>query len=111
MSPAGAAPGAARDAGAQPERTRLAWRRTTLAYAVACALFARQVLAREDAGPAVSAAVLAAGLGAGLVLAWLARRRGHGLTAPRPAPLALPGAALAAGCTVTLAMVGMVMLV
>jgi hypothetical protein len=49
--------------GAQPERTRLAWRRTTLAFAVAAALAVRSAL--HDPTPS---AYGAAALGA---LAWL----------------------------------------
>lgn len=50
--------------GAQPERTRLAWRRTTLAFAVAAALAVRSAL--QDPSPG---AYGAAALGA---LGWLA---------------------------------------
>lgn len=49
--------------GAQPERTRLAWRRTTLAFTVAAALAVRSAI--YDPGPV---AYGAAALGA---LAWL----------------------------------------
>lgn len=67
-----------RDPGVQPERTRLAWRRTTLSFAVAAALAVRSVLAR-DAGPA---AYTAAALGAlsWLLLLRLAHRRIRALT-------------------------------
>ncbi|MEW2087520.1 DUF202 domain-containing protein [Streptomyces sp. NPDC005283] len=94
--------GPERDPGLQPERTRLAWRRTTLAFTVAAVLAARQA-AGGDLGTAGFMAVACS------ALVWLgflrvAHRRVHALgTGPRPQ--ALPGrAALAAvACTVALA--------
>ncbi|GAA2632396.1 DUF202 domain-containing protein [Streptomyces axinellae] len=73
-----------RDPGAQPERTWFAWRRTTLAFAVAAALAARSALRDATAVP-----VLAACLGA---LAWLAllvtaHRRIGALSGTRPAAM------------------------
>ncbi|WP_405803123.1 DUF202 domain-containing protein [Streptomyces sp. NBC_01187] len=73
-----------RDPGAQPERTWFAWRRTTLAFAVAAALAARSAL-RDG----TTVAVLAACLGA---LAWLAmlmtaHRRIGALSSARPAAM------------------------
>lgn len=74
-----------RDPGLQPERTRLAWRRTTLACAVAASLAARQAL-HNGTGPV---SVLCAALAA---LAWLgflgvAGRRIRAVSAPRPPAL------------------------
>ncbi|RST15451.1 DUF202 domain-containing protein [Streptomyces sp. WAC05374] len=90
-----------RDPGLQPERTRLAWRRTTLSATVAAVLAAKQ---------AVHDGVTAAGLvGAGLsLLVWLAflvvaHRRVRALSTLRPRPMAPRGAALAAACTIALA--------
>ncbi|ORT60037.1 DUF202 domain-containing protein [Streptomyces sp. CB03238] len=91
----------ARDPGLQPERTRLAWRRTTLSATVAALLAAKQ---------AVHDGVTAAGLvGTGLsLLVWLAflgvaHRRMRTLGAARPAPMTPRGAVVAAACTVALA--------
>ncbi|GAA4664758.1 hypothetical protein GCM10023347_16000 [Streptomyces chumphonensis] len=103
------APGpGARDPGVQPERTRLAWRRTTLACAVACALLVRQAV-REGSGADGYGAV-AVVLATGLLLAGLAHRRSGGLSGARPAPLGPLAASAVAGCTVVLATVGVVML-
>ncbi|UCM87024.1 DUF202 domain-containing protein [Streptomyces marincola] len=96
-----------RDPGAQPERTRLAWRRTTLAFALVVALAARGA-ATADEGRAAAAALVA-----GTALLWvaflvLAHRRIHALAArrPRPAggtvPLAAAVVAAAALCAATL---------
>ncbi|MEU0669964.1 DUF202 domain-containing protein [Streptomyces lavendulocolor] len=90
-----------RDPGLQPERTRLAWRRTTLSATVAAVLAAKQAVHDE---------VTAAGLiGAGLsLLVWLgflgvAHRRMVALGTARPRALSARGAVVAAVCTVALA--------
>ncbi|NWF28569.1 DUF202 domain-containing protein [Streptomyces sp. PKU-EA00015] len=85
-----------RDPGLQPERTRLAWRRTTLACTVVAVLAARQ--ASGDAWPAVGLS-LAAWLG---FLA-VAHRRIGAMDAARPPTLSLRGAVAAVGCVLALA--------
>ncbi|MFG2678879.1 DUF202 domain-containing protein [Streptomyces sp. NPDC048392] len=94
-----------RDPGLQPERTRLAWRRTTLSGAVVAVLSAKTAL--HDGATAVS--VLAAALCCALWLALLriAHGRIHTLaSANRPRALTPPRAAAAALCTVVLAVCG-----
>ncbi|MFD7441119.1 DUF202 domain-containing protein [Streptomyces sp. NPDC059909] len=92
-----------RDPGLQPERTRLAWRRTTLSFTVVAVLAARQVVHHEDvsAGDVVALALSA--------LVWLgflsvAHRRIGAMAAERP-PGAMPlGQAIAATlCALALA--------
>ncbi|MFG2719292.1 DUF202 domain-containing protein [Streptomyces sp. NPDC048416] len=91
-----------RDPGLQPERTRLAWRRTTLSCTVAAVLAAKQTL-RHGSSPAAFAAVTLS------ALAWLgflvvAHRRIHALSgAARPGVLGVRAAVAAAGCVVALA--------
>ncbi|MFI0776029.1 DUF202 domain-containing protein [Streptomyces sp. NPDC021212] len=97
-----------RDPGLQPERTRLAWRRTTLACAVAASLAGRQTL-HAGLGPAP---VLALSL---VVLSWLAfvavaHRRIRHLHAPRPPLLPPRTAAAAVGCVMAAAVCGAAML-
>ncbi|WP_328303596.1 DUF202 domain-containing protein [Streptomyces sp. NBC_00435] len=93
----------------QPERTRLAWRRTTLSCAVTAVLALRQALHGrgspvELTGVAVIALVW-------LAFLWVAHRRMRELAAVRPAGL-LPRAALAAtACTVALAVFAMAVIV
>ncbi|MFB8026128.1 MULTISPECIES: DUF202 domain-containing protein [unclassified Streptomyces] len=92
---------AERDPGLQPERTRLAWRRTTLSCTVVALLAARQAL--HDG--TTTAGVLAVALS---LLAWLgflavAHRRVTGMGSAEPAPLSARRALTAAGCTVALA--------
>ncbi|GAB2887201.1 DUF202 domain-containing protein [Streptomyces mayteni] len=82
-----------RDPGAQPERTRLAWRRTTLAFALVVVLAGRTLITEGDGGPAAVVGV------AGAAVAWvgflaLAHRRMRALTGRRPA--AAGGTVLAA---------------
>lgn len=94
-------PGAERDAGLQPERTRLAWRRTTLACSVAAVLALRQ--AARGSGSAVE--VVGAAVIALIWLAFLvvAHRRVRELASPRPPRLTPRVAVGAAACTVALA--------
>lgn len=90
-----------RDPGLQPERTRLAWRRTTLSATVVLLLAGRQAM-HSGATPAALVAVALS------VLAWLgflkvAHRRVVHMGAARPEPLAARGALTAALCTVAFA--------
>ncbi|MFD7786255.1 DUF202 domain-containing protein [Streptomyces nojiriensis] len=93
--------GTDRDAGLQPERTRLAWRRTTLASSVVAVLAVRQAL--RGTGAPVELAGMAAIALIWLAFLWVAHRRIRALAADRPRDLA-PRAALAVvACTVALA--------
>ncbi|WP_372499192.1 DUF202 domain-containing protein [Streptomyces somaliensis] len=93
--------GGPRDPGLQPERTRLAWRRTTLSCTVAAVLAARQTVH----GGATTAGALGAGLSLLVWVAFLAvaQRRIAALGPGRPRALGVPAAVAAAGCTVALA--------
>ncbi|MFE4331117.1 MULTISPECIES: DUF202 domain-containing protein [unclassified Streptomyces] len=97
-----------RDPGLQPERTRLAWRRTTLSCTVVALLAVKQAL-HSGAGPA---GIVAVALSA---LAWLgfllvAHRRVLGMGTARPQPLSARGALTAGACTVALAVFAAAML-
>ncbi|MEU1055990.1 DUF202 domain-containing protein [Streptomyces sp. NPDC005876] len=98
-----------RDPGLQPERTRLAWRRTTLAGAVAAVLATKAALH----GPGASAVTVAAG--ALCCVLWLgvlrlAHRRIRALAATgRPPALTPAHAAAVALCAVATAACGMVL--
>ncbi|GGV68187.1 protein of unknown function [Streptomyces sp. Ag82_O1-12] len=94
-----------RDPGLQPERTRLAWRRTTLSGTVVAVLAVKTVLH----GGASAAGVVACALCCVLWLGFLrvAHRRIHTLsTAPSPAAFAPRHAAAAVLCTVAMAVCG-----
>ncbi|MET9428241.1 MULTISPECIES: DUF202 domain-containing protein [unclassified Streptomyces] len=93
--------GEVRDPGLQPERTRLAWRRTTLSATVAAVLAAKQAVHDETTAGGLVGAALS-------LLVWLAflgvaHRRMRALGAVRPPSLAPRGALAAAACTVALA--------
>jgi Domain of unknown function (DUF202) len=90
-----------RDPGLQPERTRLAWRRTTLSCTVVALLAGKAALH----GGATPAGILAVSLS---VLAWLAfllvaHLRVLGMGTAQPQPLAPRRALTAAACTIALA--------
>ncbi|MEU8578258.1 DUF202 domain-containing protein [Streptomyces asoensis] len=91
-----------RDPGLQPERTRLAWRRTTLASTVAAVLAVRAALRGEVSASGVVACALCCGLWLAFLL--LAHRRIHALSATAsPAALAPRHATAVALCAVATA--------
>ncbi|GAA3998595.1 DUF202 domain-containing protein [Streptomyces marokkonensis] len=103
---AGAGPsGPDRDPGLQPERTRLAWRRTTLSGTVVAVLAGKTAL-HSGATPAT---VVGTALCCALWLAFLAIAHDRIRTlasANRPHALTPPYATAAALCTVALAVCG-----
>lgn len=94
-----------RDPGLQPERTRLAWRRTTLSGTVSAVLAVKTAL---HGGPS-PAGVVACALGCALWLGFLllAHRRIRALTtADSPSAIAPRHATAAVLCTVAMAVCG-----
>ncbi|MBZ9639102.1 DUF202 domain-containing protein [Streptomyces sp. PSKA30] len=91
-----------RDPGLQPERTRLAWRRTTLSGTVAAVLAVRTALHGGASAPRLVVGALCCALWLGFLL--VAHRRIHALaTTDRPTALTPRYATAAALCTVALA--------
>ncbi|GGT75895.1 DUF202 domain-containing protein [Streptomyces lateritius] len=90
-----------RDPGLQPERTRLAWRRTTLTCTVVAVLAGKQAIDDDITAAGVTGAALSALVWVGFLA--VGHRRIQALESPRPAALSLRGALLAAACTVALA--------
>ncbi|MEV0323060.1 DUF202 domain-containing protein [Streptomyces sp. NPDC050658] len=95
-----------RDPGLQPERTRLAWRRTTLSCTVVTALGIKPAVQGNGTPAAVGVTGLA--LSALVWIGFLAvsHRRIRTLDAPRPRSLSVRATLLAAGCVMTLAACG-----
>ncbi|MEV5432221.1 DUF202 domain-containing protein [Streptomyces sp. NPDC052701] len=105
MSAPGARAVPGRDPGLQPERTRLAWRRTTLSGAVCAVLAVRTVLHGGAPAAGIAAGALCCVLW--LCLLRTAHRRIRALAAPGGPPALAPRhAAAAALCTVATALCG-----
>ncbi|MFJ5548925.1 DUF202 domain-containing protein [Streptomyces sp. NPDC093225] len=87
----------ARDPGLQPERTRLAWRRTTLTCTAVAVLAVKQALHAAGSPVAIVGTASIALLWVGFLV--VAHRRIRALAAPRPALLPARSALAAAlGC-------------
>ncbi|RZD80262.1 DUF202 domain-containing protein [Streptomyces albidoflavus] len=92
---------AVRDPGLQPERTRLAWRRTTLSCTLVAVLAARAALHRSGGAAGVLALAACCLLWIGFLA--LAHHRLRALVPARPAPLPARWALGAVCCAAGLA--------
>ncbi|MFJ2935635.1 DUF202 domain-containing protein [Streptomyces sp. NPDC087219] len=98
----------ARDPGLQPERTRLAWRRTTLSCTVVAVLAVKLAVSDEITAVGITGLALSALVWIGFLA--VAHRRIRSLSPARPQPLSHRGALLAACCTIALAVFGAAMI-
>ncbi|MFJ8674612.1 DUF202 domain-containing protein [Streptomyces sp. NPDC093589] len=98
-------PAADRDPGLQPERTRLAWRRTTLS-ATAVAVLAGRQLVQSAAPGAVEVLLVALTVLVWVAFVGIAHHRMRAMAEGRPAGLPPRTALLLVGCTVALAVCG-----
>jgi hypothetical protein len=98
-------PAADRDPGLQPERTRLAWRRTTLSATAVAVLAGRQLVKSEAPGAVQVILVALAVLLWGAFMA-VAHHRMRAMSEGRPVGLPPRTALLLVGCTVALAVCG-----
>ncbi|WP_314173125.1 DUF202 domain-containing protein [Streptomyces winkii] len=98
------------DPAAQPERTRFAWRRTTLTFALAVALGVREALYGGGGVSATEAAAAAVGVLAWLMFLVLAHRRITAMEAARPPEMSRAAVRTAVLCTLAMATVGVVLL-
>ncbi|MFF8728450.1 DUF202 domain-containing protein [Streptomyces sp. NPDC015171] len=106
---AGAGP-AGRDPGLQPERTRLAWRRTTLSGAVATVLGVRTALHGGASATGIVVCAVCCGLWLGFVR--VAHHRIRALSAAAPPPALAPRhATTAVLCAMALAVCAAVLVV
>ncbi|MCF3175728.1 DUF202 domain-containing protein [Streptomyces sioyaensis] len=99
-----------RDPGLQPERTRLAWRRTTLSATATAVLAGRQLLGSRAPGAVEVVLTVLMGL-FWLAFVTLAHRRMQAMTTGRPPGLPPRTALLLVGCTLAPALCGGVILV
>lgn len=99
-----------RDTGAQPERTRFAWRRSTLTFAVAVALGVRHALYGSGGVSPTEALAAVAGVLAWLAFLVLAHRRIAAMEAEHPPPMNNAVVLLAGLCILALVMVGVMLL-
>lgn len=98
-----------RDPGLQPERTRLAWRRTTLSATAMAVLAGRQLLSSRAPGAVEVVLVVLMGL-LWLAFVTLAHRRMRAMATGRPPALPPRTALLLVGCTLAPALCGGVLL-
>lgn len=98
-----------RDPGLQPERTRLAWRRTTLSATAMAVLAGRQLLGSRAPGAVEVVLVVVMGL-LWLAFVTLAHGRMRAMAGGRPPALPPRTALLLVGCTLAPALCGGVLL-